>query len=344
MPRTRSRVLYIFDRMRAAVAGLIGSTLAACSLLTDLGDLGDASTDATTDVAIDSGADVVRTDGALDAAAPDGCTSPLYTCATAAPSGWTGPFELYDGNPANVPTSCPALASVNVLSGTAGAFDAGIATCFACTSCAVSAAGDIHGYPQNGCLTAASCDGGALTVGTCFDPKSVGCGGSTSLRVDNPKVTCKTTAPAPLVPPIEFTERAFGCAAPKLDQVDCASGQVCVPSASVPFDPRLCIAQAGDVTCPGAPYTTKHTFDTVVNDTRGCTQCGCVVAGGSVYLDISNQPACAADTFPDASIATCISQTLSAQAKVTGSCTLNGAASPNGTVTTSTPFTVCCMP
>ena len=94
-------------------------------------------------------------DGGVEAGPPTDC--PPGTCAAPAPAGWTGPFQIYDGNPANAPT-CPVAAPIVALQANEDMNAPPAAQCSACTcGGAVGATcgkGQIAG--SNGCSCAAN--------------------------------------------------------------------------------------------------------------------------------------------------------------------------------------------
>ena len=311
----------------AAIA--LAASAAACALVTDLGDLrADASA-----------GDAEPGDALPDVPLPSSCSG-AYACAIAAPTGWSGPFALYDGNPNNAPSSCPTLAAVNVVTGYVDV-DGGAATCSACTSCTVGFTAAVQ-MSNNGCQSL-TCDAGVASANTCVDLTV--CAHDTSLAISSPSFSCTTTGPAPTIPPVAFDEEGVGCAAQQIVPIDCAAGNVCVPTPSPPFDPQLCVGMAGDVTCPGAPYSVKHVFQTKVDDTRGCSACGCTLHDAGVTWTAYISPTCGGVPLGVGTSGCAIVTNFKAiRGTTTGSCAVTGPGSPTGGVTGATPYTVCCQP
>ena len=325
--------------------------LSACSVLTNLDDLGSTRSDGG-----DAGA---GSDGGIDAepdvAPPVTCKTAATTCVADAPSGWTGPFELYDGNPANVP-SCPSP-TVDVLTAHLGLIDAG----GGCTPCSCSVTGvtcttSVAVYSQPSCqgLPCATVDASACTkvnLGACSDSSL----NSTSTAA----ATCTAGGAVPTGGAPASQAVQVGCKTPQsaLKQVDCPAGQVCAAASTPPFLGALCVLQPGDVTCPGAPYVNKHVYYEAYDDGRKCN-CACATqgpsaCGGVLLTRASTLCANGPPTYP---LNVCNGSTLiggnptsqsivaqpTAPPLIQYACTVTG--SPlSGAVVESKPTTVCCL-
>jgi len=331
-------------RTGLGVAAFVAASAAACSLVTDLGGLAAGSDASVGDAAQGDGAP--PGDALPDVPLPDACAG-AYACAAAAPTGWSGPFALYDGNPSNAPTGCPTLAAVNVVTGYVGV-DGGAATCGACTGCSVTFTAPMIGYGGDGgvCPTQPTCDA-SVASGTCVDVTQA-CPGP-ALEIRSPSFSCNAAAPNPTVPPVTYDEQAVGCAAQQIVPIDCPAGNVCVPTPSPPFAPQLCVAMSGDVACPGAPYSVKHLFETHIDDTRGCGACPCTTQNaGSTWSEYGSTTcsgfASGLNPVNNGCIYPSDTHSMSFKGTATGTCTATGPSSATGSVTATTPYTVCCQP
>ena len=141
----------------------------------------------------------------------------------------------------------------------------------------------------------------------------------------------------------------------------CSGSQVCVPvSPGNGFLAKACIVQNGPGPCPsGSSYSVQHTFYASIDDTRGCSPaCACADAqnvtctGGSVSVytmygqmcggtatDIPTDGQCHDFSIPGNVYAMATSPATPVAG--TGSCAPT-TPQPSGTVTGSSPTTVCC--
>jgi len=134
------------------------------------------------------------------------------------------------------------------------------------------------------------------------------------------------------------------------DTGGCTSGAQCVQS---PSNGKTCVYQTGDVACPPATYTSKTLFYATIDDTRGCSTCTCTATagtctgtinvynvagcGGSPIATISTNSACTATSSAKSAVATSLTTNP-------GTCGNNGTGGPTGSVTSTSPVTVCCTP
>lgn len=293
-------------------------------------------------------------------------------CVDAVPSGWSGPVLLYDqtGTPPPVPPVCPSSYPMQVYDGNAGV-SASPASC-GCTcgpvmnaSCNGTSASSIQVFPGSGCTTS-GCSSFVLPYtsgGFCVAACSMGGVSSFSAIAQNNPGTgnCagmpSTNAPAPT-----WSEVARGCE-PTSVGGGCPGSQICVPDTVSPFLGKVCIVQAGALSCPsGSTYSVQHTFYGGVSDTRSCTNdCSCSAAtgvtctGGSVSVyDTLNGSSCTGNTENVPLDGTCTNlttvftnghvyaQSTAAPTPSGGSCTVASSPTPTGGVTASMPTTVCC--
>lgn len=284
---------------------------------------------------------------------PPTCTGNFF-CVPDVPSGWQGPLELYFGT--NPPPVC-----ITGFAQSVGAFD-GLQAPAANCGCACGASTLTCNPPSVVISVNATCgtafcatDMLALNVCTtvdertqCLDASPLDVtfnGGSTVMGPCAPQATRD-------VPAYSWSIQARGCAATAaMAQVDCASGQVCAPKPEPGFIQRLCVARAGDMSCPGNGYGVKHLFYTSVDDSRNCTSCTCGLPnGGSCEFSLdtyqSTDGSCSGGAITYGSTTKCAGVGQPSDMRidlksVPGSCapsssTATGMATPTGAVT------VCC--
>jgi hypothetical protein len=296
-------------------------------------------------------------DGAVEAGPPTDC--PPGTCAAPAPAGWTGPFQLYDGNPANAPT-CPSAAPVVALQANEDIVTPPAAQCSTCTCGGVT--GAKCGFALIAGSNTCTCPAADFTQASyfcyysgaftnCINPP----GGSAAGVVVKPASAdggaCPPDGGVATRPPVTWQRTQLGCMNGRTAAAGCSSGQICLPAPASPFEHGLCVAQDGDVGCPGAPYTVKRLFHKSTNDTRACTACSCGAASGvacpttiKTFSDqncINQTGTLPVTTCPD--FATYTGVAIDVGAATGGSCTPTGGA-PTGTAVPSQPVTVCCTP
>jgi hypothetical protein len=332
---------------------------------------GDAGPDATASEggAPDGSADAAETGGGSDAGGADVIGAPdvladapptcsgQYACVPAVPAGWAGPLEVYSG--AGPAPSCSPL--FQLLQDGNDQLDAGPATCgcqcgdpkVACASPTISF------FSASSCTPATACASITLAPSTCtpVDERSKCAIASLATYMSSPQATvtdagCVPQATQTILPPTWGTTGRACASAVAPAQVDCPSGSVCAPRPAQPFAASTCIAETGDVPCPGGGYSDKHLFFTGVADTRGCTACTC---GGA------DNPGCAATIADYPQGQSCVGQrtaylapfscagvdqprdflvTLTSSA---GACPPSQS-TPTGAATPAKPVTVCCAP
>lgn len=309
---------------------------------------GDASSDALADAARDA---------APDAAATGDCRADGHRCAESAPSGWTGPIALYDGDPGVVPACSAPFAPVRLADARAELLPAPPAQCSSCTcqpDCFASVtpvfAGSCSGrkgvalvFQAGGCETlfvnqAASVILNAPMAGTQCTPSQV-----------------QTTRPA-----LAFQREAKGCEAARLSLGGCpmagGASSICAPKSSFPFEPGLCVLRTGDVACPPASsYSARRVFYLGVRDTRDCTACACGALGPAascsiVYSVNTDTEKCTDPGGPPKSPGECADLggfydvlPVITTYTTSGTCPASGGAA-TGDATLEVPVTVCCEP
>lgn len=354
--------------------------VAACSLFTDLDSL-DNPVPSVPDAAQttpDAGTtDATKTDdggtsGDTEDAAPladanlppppETCKKDGLACIAAAPSGWAGPFSLYQGGVPSAPM-CPE-GTTSVLDANGDLVPAAPAGCAACACAAATGftcgkvtvagranscnctTGNSNLINANACVSmpygTLICDG--FAADTVNISPAAATGGSCAPVAAKPAVTKTTPA---------WNVAAVGCQLSVPSQVDCKTGEVCAAVAAPPFNPGLCVMKAGDVAaCPGFPYSKRTVFYRGVDDTRDCGGCSCgaapastcpTMAKTSTLSDCSDEsflttPRCfARSDGPHYYVKATVAQPTGVQ------CPPSGGA-PVGGVTTADAVTVCCVP
>jgi hypothetical protein len=306
----------------------------------------------------------------------DGSSGPCPgACTPAVPTGWAGPFELYelpvdsiDGGAGPGASTPPACASVGADGGTPWTLSS-----------------DLHGSPNPSPATC-GCSCGPVSGVVCSPvanyysdpacrslcgrpavPLPTGCapiyptGGGTgpcagahlALGAAITDTGACAAASSVLVPGPTWFRLARLCASAPMDTGLCPSG-TCVSPRTSGSEDAYCITSPGDIPCPATGYTVVHTSDdagrsyyTGAVDSRGCTPCGCEIPSGqscsatvSTYADRAcgvpiPYSSCMADPGP-------MSAEVAAAA-VGGSCaSLTDGGQPTGTLRATGPYTVCC--
>ncbi len=299
------------------------------------------------------GGDAGPADGAPDVDPGPVPDCPPGSCVAPPPAGWTGPFQIYDGNPANVP-ACPARSPVVALAANADMNAPPAAQCSACSCGGATAATCGKALIGPGCTACPTQTAPALYG--CYYPGTViTCGGSAATdALITPAAadggSCPPDGGVATRPPVTWQRAQIACMNGNVSTSGCDGGRRCVPTPASPFESALCVMQDGDVGCPGAPYSSKRVVQKGTADTRGCSACTCGPATGiacpttvTPYGDTN----CMSATGAPIAAPTCQSLSpalfISVGAPIGGSCTPSGVA-PAGTVTPSMPVTVCCTP
>lgn len=294
-----------------------------------------------------------------------GCEN--YTCIAAAPSGWIGPFQLFDGPPAQAPM-CAAPTTNVVFTGNRSPNQTP-ASCGAC-QCGTPS-GLSCSLPGSYAYSGAAC-GNAVQGSAGFDTRApcvgTGFGKAQSVWNGDPNVigtphfnaswTCKASGGTPSLGPITWAAVGIGCAQPFPKVSGCASTETCAPIPSSPYQSRLCISSSGDIACPAATYVKKTLYYTGATDGRTCTACACssaatVSCSGTVaFYDDPNcatSPVFTSSTF--VSDFTCHAVTFTNSSLIdvsysgTPSCGVpSTAGQPSGSIVPTNPVTVCCTP
>jgi len=288
------------------------------------------------------------------------CEDPLctdYQCAAEAPIGWIGPIALHIGTDPNA--TCAGAWSSQAFSSGYGSLDAPGASCGDCNcgspsgaSCSVAAV-DLYDYYD--CFPSA--EDHTQTAGspnTCY-PIEFASYQYNSARGDVPMASggsCSPSGGVASVEPATFAQQALGCdGAPSGE--GCTAG-LCVPIPEAPLSPLLCIVHDGDTNCPSGPYVEKHLTYQAVDDTRGCTDCGCgspqgVSCGGQTYLytDHYNNTCAGGPVVVPHDGSTCVnvdwpgSMQFIPGSPSGGSCSESGG-QPTGSALPADPLTICC--
>ncbi|MBM4376786.1 MAG: hypothetical protein FJ095_17020, partial [Deltaproteobacteria bacterium] len=305
-------------------------------------------------------------DGFVDCADLD--CAPGFSCVPSIPQGWFGPLALFEGPGVGAVPTCNADDGFPVL--VADGFDglaAQQATCAACScgapkgvACNV-ASFQLFGADQ--CMGG----GGGLTIAanTCVafvsmtDPRSVRWATAPAAG----GVCIGKAAAPPKVPPLSWSTRMRACGAAALG-AGCG-GDVCAPRPAEGFAPGACIAQAGDVPCPGPEYPLRQVYYRDVDDSRTCTDCDCTAPQGMTCtgaLSLATDAQCGVDVTTMSTVGECaplgpdptpppqpsVYQTLRSVVYASGP-SVGGSCSPIpsvpvGAATPLDPVTVCCVP
>jgi hypothetical protein len=288
------------------------------------------------------------------------CTT---TCVPPAPSGWTGPEELYD-NTASPPACGPDFNFFADYDGYAS-LDAPPATCSTCTCVATGVSCTVGAgfFSDSSCMMPCSSGGVALTNGMCTSVSAevTACGVSiagTYVEVSGPIVTggsCTGSKESPTVPPATWGIQSQACS-PAFGSTTgtCSAGNVCVPPTDPSYQTAYCIFQSGNIPCPATGYTHKQVFYASHTDSRTCTACTCEPLSSSAcgdgaadaYLDMCVTETASYSPLPQ-SCTLLPDGTTDMEYKqgviTTGSCPVApGSGDPTGTAVPTDPTTFCC--
>jgi hypothetical protein len=215
-------------------------------------------------------------DGHIDCDDPQCAPTTGWQCVAAVPAGWSiVSYEMNGHDACGAGFGSPA----NVVEGPSAA-----TTGCACGGCTVTDPGSC----TTGDFTAAI-DG--AVVGSCSAaPLTLkGGGGLCTKLAQNYKTAAgskvKVTAapwqgpgactPAQPTPPaVTLAGQGETCTLATTPGGGCANGGACAPAATGSF--AVCIAQAGDATCPSG-FSHKHAVGSAVSDGRSCGTCSCSV-------------------------------------------------------------------
>lgn len=324
-------------------------------------------------------------DALADCADPD-CDADLE-CAPSFPVGWNnlGYVALFRGD-AGINPACPAGTTGNAVYEGNAALQNTAASCSPCTcgapqdrDCFITQdfnAGEA-GLQGAQVLNVSNC-GAASRIdettmpsnwdGICHTnetfPGGQSCSGvacNQSVRVGTATVSggsCASAGGQPSGASPTWAERGEACRA-TAGLTGCSAGSSCVLKPKAPWGSRVCIARAGDWSCPSESlFTQKRVFYGDYADDRSCTGCDCnSPTGGTCKLTVSFYADAVCGGTPVAEIESGACGNLSGnptiaswEAAVTtppagGSCNaVAGGGQPSGTVTPTEPTTFCCLP
>jgi hypothetical protein len=361
-----------FFPARSVVAGTMGvviATLGGCGAAFSGGGDPDGGTDATFDTSVDGGPGDGRGDGGggdgghefdvqmpdVFEEAPSSCGAG-FACVPAQPPGWqdSNGWNLYEVYPAGFPgdgggPGCdPNFAFVADLN--AEFSDAGAQCHCACDPpadpCPLT---PLQSHDNSGCNDL-PCDTTPVANGVCtlLNPTCVAT--MSALELDSP-TPAGCTPNASTVLPAPFGETLRTC----VSQVtpgssSCEAGTVCQPAPSSAFAPKLCLMSMGDKSCPPQDYNQRRTLYGSYTEGRTCSSCTCGPGMQQCSAQMDLYDTCAQGTHYGQFAPGC-AQVNSAQFAVvvaalstgTPACSASGGA-PQGQVTPSNAFTLCCMP
>lgn len=293
--------------------------------------------------------------GKIDCADP--ACQPGFECTASAPSGWSGPVDLFDAANGGAPPGCAAPYSIDAFDGTSEplAFPANCGCTCSPPSTATCGAVTVSFFFDSSCKN--PCTGTPVTVtpgGACV----TGCPGALTMRATLPTATggsCSGNA-SKSVPTLGWGHTARACGLPGADSPGgCSTGSLCVARPPSPFPSSLCVWRAGDVACPSGPYSARSVYYAGATDTRDCTACTCGTSGGLTctaaqifsYADGECPNNAAGSIVGDGS---CVSAPGSTSVVRAGSSSPSGAScsanpvSATGSVVPIGPTTICCAP
>lgn len=347
-----------------AIAFASSAIVAACNLLSGVGDLsvGASGEGAAVDGA--TGAEDAREDadggGAGDADAGVvvprvRCDDAGSVCLQAPPVGWIGPVLLYEGAAAMAAPPCSMGTSAYEGMAEPSAPPAG---CMAC-NCGPPTGGDCNSvevvtFNQGGCQggNGGVCADVKLEVGACtsipiscgnvstFVSGAISHGGSCP-----PSGGALFDGGAP-----SWSRRALACALTN-GPGSCEPDERCVPAPAFPFAGQCILKIGEDALCPSGDFSERHVYYDSFNDARKCTACGCSPPDGGCGTNTLQVTRCgpgevktsvplnACGTTP----ITAALLTGSGSVQTKGSCTPTGGRPAGGIVGTG-PTTVCCAP
>ena len=347
---------------RAASGVAIVSAFACasgCSVLLDWNDFsggddsgaGDASTDTSGFSDGHAGADALD-DGASEG--PPATCSGTGQCVAAAPSGWSGPVELFMAASGTPPSCGPGFDATPAFDGNAG-LTAPAPTCTACGCAAPS--GESCAGPQMTFFVDDSCQtpyiDQQIVTSTCEPTVPI----AASVEVAAPTLSggsCAATGGTATLPAVAWGQVARACTPQSTPPSGtCDGGLICTSPPVGAFTASACVMQAGEATtCPAGYPSGPQIFYSGVDDERACSACTCAAPAGATCTigspAISN---CVDGTTLDAP-ASCTAFTGGDLVKLAssptlsnaGSCVVSGGGSPGGTATPTGGTSFCCAP
>lgn len=306
----------------------------------------------------EGGADVVLSSGDSAVDADSGTETCAVTCVDSAPSGWLGPFASWSGSPT---PSLPCVGSWNGLP--VNAFDGLNAPPAACACVCDPPTGQTcapltASFFFMACADA--CESVTLTPGCQAAGGSCGSSYTTYYETSAPTPptggVCSSSHASTTTPQPSWSTEIQLCAYSGTSSgAGCGAAQSCVDAPAAPYGP-LCIYAQGSNPCPAGPYSVRTGYYQGTSDSRGCTTCGCdgptggsCTGGGGVAF---YEPSCSNNGQTSIGAgAGCSATNFAGVGSVQGSlpslaegaCTASGG-QPTGSVSPSSPITVCCMP
>ena len=206
---------------------------------------------------------------------------------------------------------------------------------------------NIYGSPT---CCGAKCDTVTVSVGACVNVQ-MNCTFANGVGpAPSPQGTCTpqpTSAPVPKAGWKHATRACLPPAPPR--QETCGGGELCVPLPGAPLEPRPCIFRAGDMACPAGLYSVKRVVYGDAKDDRTCSTCTCGNMTGSCPATI-RKDCSPGGVGATVNVTTCgaigdpPSIMLVSVPLPTGvSCPPIGG-TPTGSVTPTSPTTLCCVP
>ncbi|MEZ4370225.1 MAG: hypothetical protein R3B07_05340 [Polyangiaceae bacterium] len=221
----------------------------------------------------------------MGGSAGTGAVTCTGNCLPPAPSGWSGPVAMYEGN---TPPAC-----VGDFAGTAltakSQFEIGQSHC----ACDCDPPTGVSCESASICKVS-NCNTLCLPDYTVSPNTCASGGGPGTFKFSNtPKYTstggCQPRATT-TIDPSGFRNDVVAC-----DMADpggtCNGGAVCTPKLGATFQ-SACVIQAGDVACPAGPYSVKVTTYAGFTDDRRCTTCTCGGATGKCNAEIALVSSC----------------------------------------------------
>lgn len=268
----------------------------------------------------------------------------------AAPSGWTGPLAVFaSGEGDTGAPTCPASLAVAKVDGHEGDPKSAL-TCSPCTCGApdTSCSATLIQHGDTSCANTTKTT--ALTTTVCEDMLN----GTDSLKVlvNASATSCPAAGGVATREPVTWPTTVVACGAPELLTSGCAADEVCAPDPPATFRPKHCISQVGDVACP-APWTTKLSVSTGVNDARKCPACSCQAPAGVACTGTArfSAPSLACNSVATVNIPiTCTTTGAQSSWKLltltpsAGACAPQSTPPQPGSLAKEGPVTVCCEP
>lgn len=277
-------------------------------------------------------------DSLIDCQDPD-CTAAGYSCAPAAPAGFSGPYAFYDGP--SSPSACPSPYGTEFARGGIG-FSAPSASCAPCTCKSPDCRADLTLYSDGACVTT---EGWGLSGsgGGCVYYKAKTKYGS--IKLTGGTLSCLNGGGSLSKPPTSWSSERTLCTADSTG-AGCGASAACVPPVPAPFNPRTCVASATVKSC-AAPYSVSFDMLSQVTDTRKCSACSCSSPSCNVDVSYVLEQTYCGGAQPLASgctpIGTSTTVAYSTKQVGTAACTPSGGVL-SGTVSAAGALTVCCLP